>query len=352
MENFLTCNSKRILWADITKGICILLVIIGHQLPKTTLKNFIYLFHLPTFIFVSGFLCRDRSTIKILIKKDILFTYIYYVFYSLLWILFVIILNNVLLSQKLLIKILLTIISSVNYNSLINVGVSWYLLFLVNIKILFYICNKMINERIVILLFSFLLYTINYITLNNNNSLPFCISQVLGAFCFFCLGKYCNEIYDQLNINYVAKSKLFIFSIILLITIFPINYILHGSLNVGNNFYSNYFVIIFAIMGIISVVALSISVSEISFFSVPLIFLGKISLHLMGLHSLIRVLFHQLFINFNINIYIKNLFISLLTLIICIPLSCLMEKIIGYLKIVIFNYFDINTRNINHIIKK
>ena len=49
-------EKKRELWADYAKGICILLVFIGHSdaIPQAV-RIFIYLFHMPMFFFCMGY---------------------------------------------------------------------------------------------------------------------------------------------------------------------------------------------------------------------------------------------------------------------------------------------------------
>lgn len=49
--------SKRIEWADIAKGIAIILVVVGHSVSPTGLANkAIYAFHMPFFFFIFGYL--------------------------------------------------------------------------------------------------------------------------------------------------------------------------------------------------------------------------------------------------------------------------------------------------------
>ena len=45
---------------DIAKGICIILMVIGHSGCPTYLHYFIYMFHMPCFFFISGWLLNDR----------------------------------------------------------------------------------------------------------------------------------------------------------------------------------------------------------------------------------------------------------------------------------------------------
>lgn len=64
-------TAKRELWADYSKGICILLVYIGHlDFISPFLRTFIYLFHMPMFFFCMGSYCNTNLNFKkYIIKK-------------------------------------------------------------------------------------------------------------------------------------------------------------------------------------------------------------------------------------------------------------------------------------------
>lgn len=53
---------QRLISIDIAKAICIILVVIGHYIPENspnwyvTIHDVIYSFHMPLFIFISGWL--------------------------------------------------------------------------------------------------------------------------------------------------------------------------------------------------------------------------------------------------------------------------------------------------------
>lgn len=54
--------SKRIEWIDITKGLAIILVVIGHTVPiDSKIYNIIFSFHMPLFFIISGYLFKDRD---------------------------------------------------------------------------------------------------------------------------------------------------------------------------------------------------------------------------------------------------------------------------------------------------
>ena len=72
---------NRIIYIDIAKAICIILVVIGHYSPENqpqwyaAINHFIYSFHMPLFLFASGFIFKpthtDGSAYKALIIKKI-----------------------------------------------------------------------------------------------------------------------------------------------------------------------------------------------------------------------------------------------------------------------------------------
>lgn len=51
--------SKRIEWVDIAKGIAIVAMIIGHEIPNNDLRTFIFSFHMPLFFILSGYTSRQ-----------------------------------------------------------------------------------------------------------------------------------------------------------------------------------------------------------------------------------------------------------------------------------------------------
>ena len=62
-------TKQRIGWIDVTKGIAILLVILGHSLVGLKINDYIFAFHMPVFFITSGILFRQKS-IPAVIKKN------------------------------------------------------------------------------------------------------------------------------------------------------------------------------------------------------------------------------------------------------------------------------------------
>ena len=70
---------------NLVKAICIVLMVIGHAEPPTGLVGFIYLFHMPAFFFLSGYLLKDLYFDQpvVFIKKRLGSLYAPYVFWEL-----------------------------------------------------------------------------------------------------------------------------------------------------------------------------------------------------------------------------------------------------------------------------
>ena len=77
---FVFINMQRIVLFDIAKALCIVLVVVGHYFPENSpvwyecLNKLIYSFHMPLFMFASGFIYmatkkEGESYSKFLVKK-------------------------------------------------------------------------------------------------------------------------------------------------------------------------------------------------------------------------------------------------------------------------------------------
>jgi fucose 4-O-acetylase-like acetyltransferase len=89
-------NVSRVPYIDIAKGIAIILVVVGHSTTSKVFVNFIYLFHMPLFIFLSGYLFKDEYALnpRMFIKNRVRKLYFPFLKYELILIL----LHNTLLN--------------------------------------------------------------------------------------------------------------------------------------------------------------------------------------------------------------------------------------------------------------
>ena len=63
---------QRISYIDSVKGFSILLIVLGHIIPNSGLKTWIYTFHVPIFLIISGILIAEKckKSQKIEVKKQ------------------------------------------------------------------------------------------------------------------------------------------------------------------------------------------------------------------------------------------------------------------------------------------
>ena len=94
MENN-TRISNRVLWLDVARAIAIILVVCGHcdNFTSFSIQKFAGLFFMPLFIFISGYLFKDRviasfSDLKSFLKRRVLPIYKYYLTYELVFFIF------------------------------------------------------------------------------------------------------------------------------------------------------------------------------------------------------------------------------------------------------------------------
>ena len=72
-------------WVDVLKGLGIILVVVGHNFGGLT-KQIIFLFHMPLFFFLSGYLFKKNDNITDFIKnKAIHFIIPYFIFLVLIY---------------------------------------------------------------------------------------------------------------------------------------------------------------------------------------------------------------------------------------------------------------------------
>lgn len=83
MNETIKSSEKRIQAIDIAKGILIVCVVIGHGSENDSLSNFVYRFHMPLFLILSGCFVRKTDDIRTWIKARTIRYMLPYFFYML-----------------------------------------------------------------------------------------------------------------------------------------------------------------------------------------------------------------------------------------------------------------------------
>lgn len=301
----------RINYVDIMKGIGIVLVVLGHTMLTPDIKRYIYSFHMPLFFFISGYVFKNKQSIKNtdFIKnkaKRLLIPYVMFV----------------LISMPLTIKQL-----GINPQKIINSFLlygetSWntpiWFLFSMFITSLIYFYIDKLNDNhknsIVIILVA-----IGFIMIKLNIKVPLQIISSLIGLAFFKLG---NSHKKEKFTNFISKPL-----IIILMGIIGgvVGVFFNSNVNMVGNTYGNiiYFFIA-SITNIYFVMGISINIKE----NCLLEYLGRKSLLIMGMHYLVFFLekgIIYIFIKKNI-MTLQNNLLSIVYMLTTILLIVLLDR--------------------------
>lgn len=304
---------ERIHWVDWLKTIAIYIVILGHLPDALNIKWGIYLFHMPLFFMISGYLYKPRL-LKEEINKIIFQLLLPYMFYGLGLIgLFCIMrgsFNNNLLEAFLL----------GDYLKVCEIHPAmcpiWFVLVLINIRIILLFLNK---TNPLLLLIIFLSFSIIYIPLNMSLNI-FMLRTTILSFPFFIIGHLIavNNLIDKLqNINF----KYTLLLCVLLIFLF---YIGHRNGTVAMIFCSyGYNIVVFYSVAIFISLILMVLVRKICNKSVVLVkLISEGTFLIMSIHYMLLNTVMQIFPNNGIGMIAT----ALLTLFICLLSICFCKK--------------------------
>lgn len=336
---------KRIKFIDISRAIGILLVVFGHCIiPNIRESNqilnsiykIIYLFHMPLFFFISGYIFENNIN-KYMDKKDfiknkfrkLMIPYFVYSIFSYVVIYIccrVKVLNTILIESGYEIKgIKESLIQIMTCNGNVDKHL-WFLFALFFVFLINIVFSKKNNKKE--LLFSALIIWILVQSIGNNDYIPFIVEQILKGFLYFMIGRNSNNMLDK-----AMKCK-FLGVISIIIFIF-LTYMINASL-ISSSFLRTIIYIAIANLGIYMVLLLSKSIEKNKKISIIFERLSKYSFQIY--------LFHQPFIVSGImGLAVKY---TKLKLIITIPIVV----IIGIITPIFITKFILNKSNVLSIL--
>lgn len=227
---------NRIVWVDYAKSIGIFLVVLAHTMLYEPLQNWIYVFHMPLFFFLSGYLFSfkrhsDLSSFVKLRFRNLIIPYISFnVITYLIWLL---VLRHVGHGSSIGISWWEPITNALlgNGKQMVHDVPLWFLLCLFIVEISYYLFYHANKNKIIITIFFFIIGGTIYAFCPIR--LPFSLGTACVAMVFYSIGQFaCND-------NKIMKKKkttLFLVSLILTIVIAHVN----GRINMHVNYYGNY----------------------------------------------------------------------------------------------------------------
>lgn len=358
--NSILYKKNHIIWIDITKFIAIFLVVYAHFIgifpPNKVITDFIYLFHMPLFFILSGYLYHQTNKEDELKKIfwRLLIPYLIYQFVYLPLQIGSCIINH---NQSFILslwKCIIGILCGDGYTTSFFQNVCfpcWFLISIMQVRFIFMNVKMSVKTLIVISFISFII--LKFLMLNKID-LFFCIDNTLMAIPYFCFGyllknNFSNILDRIVKLNIFSKVALSVLCIIILITILKINGVIQMNLEIIEPINSKSLILAYlgGITGAILVYIFS------NFFQKENIFVKTIAQN-----TLFIMFFHTIFLfltkTFNIDSSIINLpFQSLIfifySLILFIFMYFIINFIYRYCPLVLgkYNYSKENTNDKN-----
>lgn len=335
-------NSKNKDFINIIKGIGILSIVIGHT--SNFLTNYVYLFNLAIFFFVSGYLYKEEkygddpflnflSRFKTNYKKYLSFSIFFVLFHNIFYKLGMII-DTINYSKK---DYILGIFNSMIFQvPEVLAGALWFILILIISSsifggIIFY--SRKFNKKYknIFIILTTILFGIIGVKLNmSDTNIMYHIQTVPLVIPIFVIAYYTNKLK---YLNPYLKWYMFIFSLIFLYLCaskFSISIELANNLTAGYNFY------LISIIGIYVCLYLSKIILKSKYIKKYFILIGNYSFEIMALHFLvfkiIDLIYGHIINDLNYGIFPHAYNISFIYIIFATLIPPLIMKLIDVLK--------------------
>ncbi len=293
---------KRIQWIDISKGIGILLVIVGHCVNSGNYTfRWIFSFHMPLFLILSG-LCFKEKKMGVMIRKK--FEQLLVPYFAFCLVGFIV---SMIIPSWRHISINKTLLGLYQgYPNTLHISSTWFLNCLFIISIVFNLIillsknrHRMLNITSYLLLFLIVVFGF-YIGKNRRilsnlpaKRMPLTSDSACVGLLFFAFGYWIKKVIFQYSSVFRKKYHLHILGALLSFTatIFIINH--NGTVNLHAMTYRKIPLFIMgAIAGFLFVYFISLIVQDIRYLNNILIWYGQNSLKIMGTQSIVLRLYH------------------------------------------------------------
>ena len=262
---------------DVARGLLIILMVLGHTGFVGT--RFIYLFHIPSFVFISGYLHKDDYSINKLYNR---FKSLYYPFvkYSILFLIFInffvalgITESEIVTTSNLLQK-LLDVFLMKGLGSFL--GAFWYLTMILQVIFIYIFLDKLIKNINILSFVIIVLSLFMFWFISKGNTLPAYIDRSILMILPYHIGRLLKKYETLISFNF----KLLFLSFTIILTV----YITGFQINIGSRTLPNIFIYLISLFsGFYLVMSISNIIVQYKFeklFS----YLGKNTIVILALH--------------------------------------------------------------------
>lgn len=327
-------NGNRIISVDYAKAIGIYLVVLAHTQLCAPLTNWIYVFHMPLFFFISGYLFSfEKHTsfkeFSILRFRQLIVPYIAFnVISYLAWLL---VLCKVGVNDDSNIswyEPILAALQGKGYDMVHNVPL-WFFMCLYIVEMIYYCLFRNIdnNKRCIMIA---VIAVIGFISGKiDGYFLPLCLSIVPSAILFYSLGNMFN--------GKILKTNKLLIMFFLVITVVVAHF--NGRINMHRNFYGNYILFVLgAFSGIYMMIGLCNLFAAKSRNHRLAKYISMNTLIICGFHLLVFsfikfIMVYVLNINPNIlaDSILGNILFACFSIVVCVPIIYIIKKYIPFI---------------------
>lgn len=293
---------KRIEWLDITKGLGIFLVVIGHTGIPNVLSAWIWSFHMPFFFLVSGMLFNylKYSTLFAFIKKRLITLILPYIIFSIIVYIWAKVLNYDLFKLR--------------FNELYygwNGLALWFIPVLFTTEICFYVVKKYCKKVLYIVFAICLFAVLGYFCYLNNFHLIFKLEVFLTSILFYGVGnlfyKYVIHFFEHTKISILIIEFPILLVLSFYLAVYNIPRLDMASNTIGHFFYT--YMAAFIGISLIFLLSFAISKSKNNFvINIGQLFsyLGKNTFVILAFHQIVLMNLKMIFERFSIPFYLNS----------------------------------------------
>lgn len=283
-------GKERLLFVDIAKGICILLVVLGHAISKErAMHQYIYSVHIPTFILLSGFFEKKQENYLPYLRKTFSRLYFPFLFFVLLDFLVIMFQYH----TSFLYYLIHSFLGATGFECVYNVP-TWFLLDLFIVKAVFQLFHRIDNAKLMkMVLVAIIILGVSYMTLSDYYDFIYRywpINSLIPVLTYYCIGFLVRNTIKMISQTFNGdntKDKVFLSVIMLMcfVILIPTSQ-LNGVVSFFGNKFNNAFAFLFnSMIGAFAVIILSCLLATTK---LPVIkrlnFFGKHSLFIQVTH--------------------------------------------------------------------
>lgn len=333
---------NRIHWIDSLRAIAVFCIVLGHALRGKSIYYYLYSFHVPLCVVISGFCFSIEGSVKSRIKKIVQREYLPYIFFSLISISIYVITAPITEGKSVISKLPKFIIGALYGNG--NFGMSdggymrwnlplWYLPFSTLMHILAILITRnqrhhvdQKTENVIFFLVSYLIAEVWRYSPFKNLDFPFGFETVVALFPLFWLGRVIREYKLSEKGSYIEKSIIGVGSIIFGLFVESFN----SNVDYVSDYYGKKYILFF-----LAAMTISIGLCMIATM-LPILpkieYFGRNTLPVLGLHKFF-VMYFYLFAISKITLLQRYILLSCLlsstiTVVFCLCSDRLWKKII------------------------